>query len=177
MDFGWSSSTDLDGENLEYTLTIVNVFPKLQFTNIPDTVFTLDWNDWLNKNVTYRWTIEVTDGLSRVASPDTFSFRLADPSAIAGFADGLPVDFALGQNYPNPFNPSTTIEFTLPKSEYVELKVYNILGKEVSILVSEQLNQGTHTYVFDGRNQASGIYYYQLVAADHREVKKMVLLQ
>jgi predicted GH43/DUF377 family glycosyl hydrolase len=83
----------------------------------------------------------------------------------------------LNQNYPNPFNPSTTIEFSLPKSEYVELRVYNILGKEVTTLVSNKLNHGNHTYTFDGQNLASGVYYYQLVAGDYREVKKMVLLR
>jgi len=86
-------------------------------------------------------------------------------------------NFTLNQNYPNPFNPVTTIEFTLPKEELVELKVYNILGKEISTLVSEKLNQGNHTYTFDGKNLASGIYYYQLTAGDFREVKKMILLR
>jgi poly(beta-D-mannuronate) lyase len=89
----------------------------------------------------------------------------------------IPTAFVLHQNYPNPFNPSTTIEFTLPKSEYVELKVYNILGKEVATLVSKKLYQGNHTYTFDGKNLASGIYYYQLVAGDYREVKKMMLIK
>jgi hypothetical protein len=86
-------------------------------------------------------------------------------------------NYLLSQNYPNPFNPSTTIEFTLPKSEFVELKVFNILGKKVSTLVSNKLNQGNHTYTFDGKNFASGIYYYQLVAGDYREVKKMILIR
>jgi hypothetical protein len=85
--------------------------------------------------------------------------------------------YFLSQNYPNPFNPSTTIEFILPKSELTTLKVYNILGKEVATLVSNKLNQGNHTYQFDGKILASGIYYYQLVAGDYREVKKMVLLR
>jgi len=97
----------------------------------------------------------------------------------------VPLKFALFQNYPNPFNPSTTIEFNIPKSEFVELKVYNILGKEVSTLVSNKLNQGNYTYTFDGKNLASGIYYYQIIAGDpsassgqvYREVKKMILLK
>jgi len=89
----------------------------------------------------------------------------------------MPNEYSLLQNYPNPFNPSTTIEFTLPKSEFVELKVYNILGKEVSTVISKKLNPGNHNYPFDGTNLASGIYYYQLVAGDFREVKKMVLLR
>ena len=96
---------------------------------------------------------------------------------ISEFDLNLPLKFALRQNYPNPFNPSTTIEFTLPKSEIVELKVYNLLGEEVATLVSNKLNQGNHTYTFDGKNLASGIYYYQLVAGDYREVKKMILLR
>ena len=88
-----------------------------------------------------------------------------------------PKNFSLNQNYPNPFNPSTTIKFTLPNPEFVELKVYNILGKEVTTLVSNKLNQGNHTYQFDGKNLASGVYYYQLVAGVYREVKKMILLR
>jgi predicted GH43/DUF377 family glycosyl hydrolase len=100
---------------------------------------------------------------------------------ITGFQDviisNLPTKYVLYQNYPNPFNPSTTIDFTLPKSEYVELKVYNILGKEVTTLVLNKLNQGNHTYTFDGKNLASGIYYYQLVAGEYRDVKKMIILK
>ena len=96
-----------------------------------------------------------------------------------------PSNYQLFQNYPNPFNPSTTINFTLPKSEFAELKVYDILGREITTLVSKKLNQGNHTYAFDGYNLASGIYYYQLLAGDpqtgsgrhYREVKKMILLK
>jgi len=89
----------------------------------------------------------------------------------------IPKNYKLSQNYPNPFNPNTTIEFTLPKSELTTLKVYNILGKEVSTLVSNKLNQGNHTYTFDGKNLSSGVYYYQLLAGEYREVKKMILLR
>jgi predicted GH43/DUF377 family glycosyl hydrolase len=89
----------------------------------------------------------------------------------------IPEGYSLDQNYPNPFNPSTTIEFSLPKSEFVELKVYNILGKKAATLVANKLNQGNHTYTFDGKNLASGIYYYQLTAGDYREVKKMIILK
>lgn len=85
--------------------------------------------------------------------------------------------YTLFQNYANPFNPSTTIKFTLPISELTTLKVYNILGKEVATLVSTKLNSGNHTYTFDGKNLASGVYYYQLIAGNYREVKKMILLR
>ena len=99
--------------------------------------------------------------------------------AVDGIADvsDIPDRLNLSQNYPNPFNPSTTINFQLPNSEFTTLKVYNILGKEVATLVSNKLNQGNHSYTFDGNNLASGVYYYQLVAGDFMEVKKMILLR
>jgi len=100
-----------------------------------------------------------------------------DPMNIDQSEDNYISNFILHQNYPNPFNPSTSIEFTLPKSEFTTLKVFNILGKEVETLVSNNLNQGNHTYQFDGKNLASGVYYYQLVAGDFTVIKKMVLIK
>jgi hypothetical protein len=67
--------------------------------------------------------------------------------------------------------------YTLPKSEFVELKVYNILGKEVVTLASKKLNPGNHTLQFDCKNLASSVYYYQLVAGEWQAMKKMVLLR
>jgi hypothetical protein len=92
-------------------------------------------------------------------------------------ANSAPLQFSLAQNYPNPFNPSTTIEFTLPKSEFVELKIYNILGKEVSILVSEELNQGNHTFTWKGTGFASGVYYYRIEAGNFVQTRKMIYLK
>jgi len=86
-------------------------------------------------------------------------------------------NFSLDQNYPNPFNPSTTIQFRIPRSEYVTLRVYNILGQEVIRLSDQKLNAGIHQVRFDGGGLAAGIYTYQLVAGDFREVKKMILLR
>jgi hypothetical protein len=99
------------------------------------------------------------------------------PDALEDHEHNSLLNFSLFQNYPNPFNPSTKIQFQIPNSQFTTLKVYNILGKEVSTLVSKKLNQGNHTYTFDGTTLASGIYYYQLVAGEYREVKKMILLK
>jgi hypothetical protein len=86
-------------------------------------------------------------------------------------------NFSLSQNYPNPFNPSTTIEFTLPRSEYTTLKVYTILGAEVATLVSDKLQAGRHNYQFDASKLASGVYYYQVTAGEFKDVRKMILLR
>jgi hypothetical protein len=85
--------------------------------------------------------------------------------------------FQLNQNYPNPFNPSTVISWQLAVSSQVELTIYNMLGEKVSPLVSEHMNSGHHSIGFDGSGLASGIYYYQIIAGDYREVKKMILLR
>ena len=85
--------------------------------------------------------------------------------------------FTLNQNYPNPFNPSTNINFTLPKTEFVTLKIYDILGKEITTLINEELNAGNHTKIWDAKNLSSGVYFYKLTAGKFTETKKMVLVR
>lgn len=86
-------------------------------------------------------------------------------------------DFILNQNYPNPFNPTTKINFAIPKSDYVSLRVYDILGREVKVLVSENLSAGEYEVDFDAKNLSSGMYYYSLRAGEFVSVKKMVLVK
>jgi hypothetical protein len=89
----------------------------------------------------------------------------------------VPKIYLLNQNYPNPFNPKTAIEFSLPQSEFVTLKIYNILGEEVATLVSDRLNAGSYSYDWDARDLASGVYLYRLQAGDYVYVKKMILMK
>jgi len=91
--------------------------------------------------------------------------------------DGLTENFELSQNYPNPFNPSTAIEFFIPKTEFVTLRVYNILGEEVATLVSERLSAGKYRYEWDAGGLASGLYLYKVQAGDYAEAKKMLLVR
>ena len=86
-------------------------------------------------------------------------------------------NYFLSQNYPNPFNPTTTIEFTLPQSGYVTLKIYNILGEEVATLFSDRLTVGKYKYDWDASGLASGVYLYGLDTRNHREVRKMILMK
>ncbi|MFQ5864950.1 MAG: metallophosphoesterase [bacterium] len=89
----------------------------------------------------------------------------------------LPRHFALKQNFPNPFNPSTTIEFSLPRSAYVILNVYNVLGEEVATLLSETLPAARYTYNWNASGLASGVYYYRLQAGEFSETKRLLLLR
>lgn len=89
----------------------------------------------------------------------------------------IPQTFNLEQNFPNPFNPSTTIQYRIGQVENVVLKIYNVLGQEVKILVNEVQNPGTYRVVFDASSLASGIYFYRLDAGNFTEIKKMVFLK
>ncbi|MEJ2105042.1 MAG: DUF4397 domain-containing protein [Ignavibacteriaceae bacterium] len=86
-------------------------------------------------------------------------------------------DFSLEQNYPNPFNPSTSIKFSVPSSEFVTLKVYDILGKEVATLVNEQKAPGNYEVRFDAGNLASGVYIYSLKAGNFTQTRKLMLMK
>jgi hypothetical protein len=83
--------------------------------------------------------------------------------------------YALGQNYPNPFNPSTTIQFNLPSKSYASLKVFDMLGREVAMLVDEELSAGNHTRQWNAMNMSSGVYFYRLRAGLFLETKKLFL--
>ena len=83
----------------------------------------------------------------------------------------------LHQNYPNPFNPTTKIEYSLPKSGHISLKVYDLLGREVVTLKNEFQAAGKYSVEFDGSNLASGIYLYVLVTDNFIVSRKMIILQ
>ena len=89
----------------------------------------------------------------------------------------LPTMFALHQNYPNPFNPSTTIEFSIPYSSHVMLKIYDLLGKEVATLVNEELSMGQHKVNWNAHNLASGIYIYKIQVGEFVQTRKMILMR
>lgn len=89
----------------------------------------------------------------------------------------IPQDFSLAQNYPNPFNPNTKIQFSVNKSEFISLKVFDLLGNEIAILVNEELTPGVYQYNFDASNLSSGVYYYKLQSGNYSETKKMILMR
>jgi len=91
--------------------------------------------------------------------------------------ENKPSNFELAQNYPNPFNPSTTIQFQIPKSSFVNLKVYDILGKEVATLVNEEKPLGTYEVTWYAEHVPSGVYFYRIQAGNFVETKKLVLLK
>ncbi|MBX2992304.1 MAG: T9SS type A sorting domain-containing protein [Bacteroidetes bacterium] len=92
-------------------------------------------------------------------------------------SNDYPSHLRLEQNYPNPFNPSTTIEFALPKAGIVSLKVFDIVGREVAILVNESMQPGYYRTQFNASALSSGVYFYHIQAGDFSQTKKFVLLR
>ncbi|MEJ2103517.1 MAG: aryl-sulfate sulfotransferase [Ignavibacteriaceae bacterium] len=86
-------------------------------------------------------------------------------------------EFELSQNFPNPFNPTTTIRYSIPESGIVTLKIYNLLGEELTTLVNDYKNAGSYQVRFDAKNLSSGIYYYQIESGNFIQVRKMVLVR
>ena len=106
--------------------------------------------------------------------PDTLVEQL--PTSVQFKFNGIE-QYTLEQNYPNPFNPTTKIEYSIPKTSFVTLKVYDMLGREVATLVNEDKSVGIYTVNFDGSNLSSGIYFYQLKSGSFFETKKLILLR
>lgn len=137
--------------------TIITVFNNAQVQNFNLTVanepisITVDPNNWILKTIN---------------------------SVVVGIEDEMqPQTFSLEQNYPNPFNPVTKIKFTLASNEYTTLKVYDIIGKEITTLVNNQMEKGHYEINFDASNLPSGVYLYTLNAGGYKETRKMILMR
>ncbi len=126
---------------------------------------------------TYTVTVTGTEtGGPRVHSRN-FNILVGNFTGISGNGTDVPQAYQLLQNYPNPFNPSTVIYYKVPKSTFVTLKVYDVLGRVVATPVNQVVQAGDHDLNFDGSNLPSGIYYYRINADGFTDVRKMILLK
>ena len=131
--------------------------------------------EWIN-GLTHYFTNEMVNRNITISESGTIN-------GISQINSEIPVDFILYQNYPNPFNPSTNLEFGIPESGFVSLKIYDMLGKEVKTLVNEILAPGKYRYKFDASGLSSGVYFYTLisynpnVAGNYSFTKRMLVLK
>jgi hypothetical protein len=132
-------------------------------------------------------------GTTNFARRDTFALLAdavilreldaAQPTITNVEDETVPLTFSLSQNYPNPFNPTTNIRFTLPERLPVDLRVYDILGREIAVILrGDELNAGVHTVRWDGKNNygqsvSTGVYFYRIIAGGYVQSKKMVLVK
>ena len=113
-----------------------------------------------------------------IAGTEAGVFRSAQSTTTGGNEFSmLPTAYLLEQNYPNPFNPSTTVQFELPSSSFTTLKIFNMLGQEVAVLVNDLKNVGTHEVTWNASALPSGVYLCRLQANGYVETKKMLLIK
>lgn len=153
-----------DGNEHEFPLSISGAEYPIQFT-----VTTNSSSDLFLQVGDKRRSLQ--DGTVIIPGPDSRVSILITRSSLT------PTEFALGQNYPNPFNPSTTIRYELPRDAKVILKVYSMLGEEITTLVNEHQSAGYKSVRFDASGLPSGMYFYQLSTGSFTAVKKFVLVK
>ncbi|MBK7106326.1 MAG: VCBS repeat-containing protein [Ignavibacteriae bacterium] len=181
FDITWEAATDLNNDVIGYQFVILPDAFAAQSTEPKVTVTALDILGLLNgaDSLTAEWTVLVLDANSQSAtSMDTFTVTLVNDIIAVGVDQTIPSKFFVDQNYPNPFNPTTTISFGLPEQSVVDLKVYDILGREVATIINNKLlKAGSFNYNFDASNLASGTYIYRLTSNNNVVTKKMLLLK
>jgi hypothetical protein len=140
----------------------------------------------LNMRTTVSGFSVVQDSITQWLAPADFDSLATIPAGcirldfLTGFASNnneIPSVFKLYNSYPNPFNPSTTIKYDVPTNSFVKMTIYDILGKEVSKLVNQQMSPGRYEIVWDASKYASGTYLYKFEANDFVDIKKMVLIK
>ncbi len=192
--FVWRAAIDFNGDALVYQLVPVGFATTPADNSAKDTTKTFtsaQLRTYIGAADTLllRWTVLTKDPThSPVANRDTFTVVLRKTLVGVDEEPGLPTSFSLSQNYPTPFNPSTTIRFALPTTASVTLRVYDMLGREVTTLVQENRPAGYYNVVWSGKGNnggslASGVYFFRLEAtpidggAAFTQLKKMILLK
>jgi hypothetical protein len=163
----WYTATETNNQGFEIQRKTDGQFQKIGF--VPGKGTTTETQNYLFRDEdllsgSYTYRLKQMDFDGSFAYSDEVEIEINQPEV-----------FYLGQNYPNPFNPSTNIKYSIPQDENVTLKVFDILGKEVTTLVNGYQQAGTFDVVFNGANLASGVYYYQLKAGDLTSTKKLML--
>lgn len=158
--------------------TWVNCYTSGYYThteNLPTNTYDTFYVYFYPNNIAGTGSCTVTMTYQSTTISQDFAV-VANPIGIKQISNTVK-DFSLAQNYPNPFNPSTKIGFSIPKSNYVDLRIYDLLGREVKVLTSQYMTAGEYELEFDARNLSSGMYYYRLQTGDNVAVKKMTLVK
>ncbi|MBN1995902.1 right-handed parallel beta-helix repeat-containing protein [candidate division KSB1 bacterium] len=183
--FEWEAAADPDfGDQVKYAVfyTTNAVFDSIPHVkDLLNTTCAIE--DTLEPAMTYYWKVVAYDNDSLFTTcNNVFYFTTPTPADIKKSAGNLPKEYKLSQNYPNPFNPTTTIKYELPRDCHVILKIYNMLGQEVSILFDKNQKAGYHDIQWDATSFASGLYFYSLKAISKNnrtfnKIKKMLILK
>ncbi len=124
----------------------------------------------------YYWKVRAANEYGKSAWSDTWFFKTATETYLAD-NEFIPIEYDLDQNYPNPFNPTTTIGYSVAETGFTTIKVFDMLGREVTTLVNGEKQTGNYSVKFDASNLAAGIYIYRIVSGNYTDSKKMVVIK
>ncbi len=185
-----ASSIDIDGSgNIYVTGSTISSgtdfdYGTVKYSPAGDVLWSIIYESALSVNdnaimvkADNNGNVYVTGTSSGFSGIDYLTVKYSQPIGITPIGTEVPDGFSLGQNYPNPFNPITNIKIQMPNSGLVKLTVFDISGKEVAVLVNEELNAGTYNVDFDASHLASGTYFYRMEAIGFTDVKKMILVK
>ena len=143
---------------------------------MPDTSIQLSHYYYINFfKANFGWTYLQIGGVHTITGGDTVSYPL---TLIKNLKLNIPKSFNLSQNYPNPFNPSTKIEYELQTSDFVSIKIYDLLGKEIKSYVNKKQTAGKYQIDFDGSGLSGGVYFYSLYLNNNlTDTKKMLMVK
>ncbi|MEN8191409.1 MAG: T9SS type A sorting domain-containing protein [Bacteroidota bacterium] len=174
----WHNSTWLDGNRHTYVYDSNNNMIEDLYQNWKDS----NWADGYKYTYTYDENNNLIEELSQwwistgLKNDNRATYSYIPMTGIVS-DNNENITYKLSNNYPNPFNPSTTINYSIAEQGMVELKVYDVLGRVVSILVNQEQTSGNYEVKLDGNNLKSGVYFYQIRSGSFVESKKMVLLK
>jgi photosystem II stability/assembly factor-like uncharacterized protein len=140
----------------------------------------LSWTPQTSGTSVFLSSVDFIDSLTGYACGDAGTVLKTTNggiTSVSGNQNQTPQEFSLSQNYPNPFNPKSNIKYQISKLSEVKLVILDILGREVAVLINEQLSPGSYEVEWDGSDYSSGVYFYKLITGYYSETRKMILLK
>lgn len=168
----WITATELNNQGFEIERKSTDDWEKIGFVNGNGTTTEMQYYSFTD-------SIRLINNVNRIC----YRLKQIDFDGTYEYSNEVAIEilqpdsYLLKQNYPNPFNPITIINWQLPESKFVALKIYDVLGNEIASLINEEKPAGNFEVEFNASALSSGIYYYKLVAGDFVDVKKMILLK
>jgi hypothetical protein len=171
--FVWNAATAATSYRVQLATSADYAVIARDSSGITDTTMTLSGLEFYR---VYHWRVRATNAVGSSPWSSSSNFRTYTSVELSQ-QEGIPSEFQLSQNYPNPFNPTTSIQFALPNSQHVTLKVYDILGREEATLIDGTFPVGRYTATWNASAASSGTYFYRLTAGSFTLTKRMLLLK
>jgi len=170
----WRTSRTADWYRLQIDTVSDFSSQLIDKSGIPDTAYGICD---LEKHKLYYWRVNATSAKGTSAWSETWHFTTGEMMPVLEFENTTALKYFLAQNYPNPFNPSTIIRFAIPQQAKVKLQLFDLLGREIAVLLDEEMQPGEHQVVCELNNLPNGVYVYRLSAGQFVEQRKMLFLK